>query len=61
MLEQQEPNGAFNNLQLAPLSTSENDDGPARDSNALRAESPRSLAKCQNGVCSLDWKPSRPA
>ena len=27
----------------------------------LRSDAPMSASQCQNGVCSLNWKPKRPA
>ncbi len=27
----------------------------------LRSDAPMSTSQCQNGICSLNWKPKRPA
>jgi hypothetical protein len=60
MYEQQEPNGSFKSSQISPLASNTIESRHGVEVNSLSADAPHSLSNCLNGICSLDWKPSRP-
>jgi hypothetical protein len=61
MYEQQEPNGSFNKSQFSPLVTNKTESRHAADAITSGVDAPGPSSSCQNGICSLDWKPTRPA
>ena len=59
MHEQPESNATFRQSRSMPVIGDSNRRDP--EPVYLRTDAPESAPSCENGICSLNWKPNRPA